>query len=46
LSDRTVQFEGIIPFMMEQANEGPKSAQKWAANFTHMVTCPECNGAD
>jgi excinuclease ABC subunit A len=45
LSDRTVQFEGIIPFVLEQANEGPKSAQKWAASFTHMVTCPECRGA-
>ena len=45
LSDRTVQFEGSIPFVLEQANEGPKSAQKWAASFTHMVTCPECRGA-
>jgi len=45
LSDRTVQFEGIIPFILEQAEDGPKAAQKWAAGFTHMVTCPECNGA-
>lgn len=44
LSDRTVQFEGIIPFVLEQANEGPRNAQKWAASFTHMVTCPECRG--
>lgn len=45
LSDRTVQFEGIIPFILEQAEEGPKNAQNWAASFTHMVVCPECNGA-
>ncbi|MEO8590367.1 MAG: excinuclease ABC subunit UvrA [Flavobacteriales bacterium] len=45
LSDRTVQFEGIIPFILEQAEEGPKTAQKWAASFTHMVTCPECAGS-
>ncbi len=45
LSDRTVQFEGIIPFILEQAEEGPKAAQKWAAGFTHMVACPECKGA-
>ncbi len=45
LSDRTVQFEGIIPFILEQAEEGPKTAQKWASSFTHMVTCPECNGS-
>jgi excinuclease ABC subunit A len=45
LRDRTVQFEGIIPFILEQANEGPKTAQKWAGSFTHMVTCPECQGS-
>ncbi len=45
LSDRQVQFEGIIPFILEQAEEGPKTAQKWAASFTHMVTCQECNGS-
>ncbi|QQR88373.1 MAG: excinuclease ABC subunit UvrA [Flavobacteriales bacterium] len=45
LSDRTVQFEGIIPYILEQAEEGPKTAQKWAEGFTHMIACPECNGA-
>ncbi|MEX1131818.1 MAG: excinuclease ABC subunit UvrA [Flavobacteriales bacterium] len=45
LSDRTVQFDGIIPFVLEQAEGGPKTAQKWAASFTHMVTCPQCNGS-
>ncbi|MBS1581167.1 MAG: excinuclease ABC subunit UvrA [Bacteroidetes bacterium] len=44
LNDRSVQFEGIIPFILEQADEGPKTAQKWAGQFTHMVTCPECEG--
>ncbi|MBL8003171.1 MAG: excinuclease ABC subunit UvrA, partial [Flavobacteriales bacterium] len=44
LSDRSVQFEGIIPFIMAQAEEGSKSSQKWAESFTHMVTCPECKG--
>src|SRR5690606_38654691 len=45
LSDRNVQFEGIIPFILEQAEEGPYSAKKWASSFTHMVTCPERNGS-
>jgi excinuclease ABC subunit A len=45
LSDRNVQFEGIIPFILEQAEEGPKTAQKWAASFTHMISCPECQGS-
>ncbi|MFN8350314.1 MAG: excinuclease ABC subunit UvrA [Flavobacteriales bacterium] len=44
LSDRTVQFEGIIPFVMAQTEEGMKGAQKWAEQFTHMVACPECEG--
>ncbi len=45
LRDRTVQFEGIIPFILEQAREGPKNARKWADGFTHMITCPECAGS-
>jgi excinuclease ABC subunit A len=45
LNDRNVQFEGIIRHVMEQANDGTKAAQKWAAGFTHMVACPACNGA-
>ena len=44
LSDRTVQFEGIIPFVLGQAEEGAKGAEKWAEQFTHMVDCPECEG--
>ena len=44
LSDRMVQFEGIIPYVMGQAEEGAKGAEKWAEQFTHMVTCPECEG--
>jgi len=42
LSDRNVQFEGIIPFILEQSDTGTKGAQKWAASFTHMVDCPVC----
>jgi excinuclease ABC subunit A len=45
LSDRTVQFEGIIPFILEQAEEGSPALRKWAAGFTRMVDCPECHGA-
>jgi excinuclease ABC subunit A len=45
LSDRTVQFDGIIPFILEESGEGTKTAQKWASSFTHMITCPECQGS-
>lgn len=44
LSDRTVQFEGIIPYVLSQAEEGAKGAEKWAEQFTHMVACPLCEG--
>ena len=45
LSDKMVRFDGIIPYILDQAEEGPKAAQKWAEGFTHMVACPECRGA-
>jgi excinuclease ABC subunit A len=44
LSARSVQFEGIIPYLLEQAKEGAKEDQKRAAQFTRMATCPECEG--
>lgn len=44
LSDRHVAFEGIIPHILDQADEGNRNSRKWAEGFTHMVTCPECNG--
>ncbi len=44
LSARTVQFDGIIPFILEQAQDGPPTARKWAEQFTHMVQCPLCEG--
>ncbi|MCB0792374.1 MAG: excinuclease ABC subunit UvrA [Flavobacteriales bacterium] len=45
LSDRKVQFEGIIPYILEQAEEGSKQLQNWADRFTHMIGCPECQGS-
>ena len=45
LSARNVRFDGIIPYILEQAQEGPKTAQKWASQFTRMAPCPECGGA-
>jgi excinuclease ABC subunit A len=45
LSDRNLQFDGIIPYILEQAQDGPKTAQKWASQFTRMVDCPLCEGS-
>ncbi len=44
LSDRSVRFDGIIPYILEQAQDGPQSARKWAGQFTRMVECPLCEG--
>lgn len=44
LSDRVVQFDGIIPYILDQAVEGTQAARKWAEQFTHMVQCPTCGG--
>lgn len=44
LSDRTIQFDGIIPFILDQAQEGTASARKHAEQFTRMVQCPLCEG--
>lgn len=45
LSDRHVQYEGVIAHILEQAQDGPKATQKWASSFTHMVACPECGAS-
>lgn len=44
LSDRTIQFDGIIPFILDQAQEGTATARKLAEQFTRMVQCPLCEG--
>ncbi|TNF27593.1 MAG: excinuclease ABC subunit UvrA [Bacteroidetes bacterium] len=45
-SSYSLSFEGIINFISRQNDEGDsKALQKWAANFTHLKTCPTCNGA-
>jgi excinuclease ABC subunit A len=44
LRDKNVSFDGIIPFILEQAEEGSNQMKRWAAKFTHMVNCPSCDG--
>lgn len=44
LSDRSLQFEGIIDHLLAQAQEGTYQARKLAEQFTHMVECPVCEG--
>ncbi|HEY1045488.1 MAG TPA: excinuclease ABC subunit UvrA [Bacteroidia bacterium] len=39
-------FKGIIPIIEEQYYEGKSdSLSKWAEEFMHSKTCPECNGS-
>jgi excinuclease ABC subunit A len=40
-----MQFEGIIGFIERMARENPTaSIQRWAAEFTNHIECPQCNG--
>lgn len=45
-SSYSLSFEGIINFISRQSEEGDsKALQKWASSFTHLKTCPTCEGA-
>ncbi len=38
-------FEGVIPFMQRQQEEGSEKMQDWLRDFIQVDTCPECKGA-
>ncbi|MCF8276612.1 MAG: excinuclease ABC subunit UvrA [Flavobacteriales bacterium] len=45
-SSYSLSFEGIVNFISRQNDESDSTAlQKWASSFTHLKTCPSCNGA-
>lgn len=38
-------YEGVVKYiMMQQDDDAPASAQKWAEQFVSMTVCPECHG--
>ena len=37
-------FEGIISFIVNNAEDAPANVRKWAAQFMHTRTCDQCNG--
>lgn len=37
-------FEGIINFLMRQADDGTAAIQRWAQSFMNVVTCADCEG--
>jgi excinuclease ABC subunit A len=37
-------FEGIINFIVKNAEDAPSSIRKWAAQFMHTKTCDVCQG--
>jgi excinuclease ABC subunit A len=40
-----LNFDGIVNFIVAQYEESPSGAiRKWAADFMHQKTCPECQG--
>ncbi len=44
-STYNLNFSGIINFIITQSiDSSSKGIQKWASNFTNVITCPECLG--
>lgn len=43
-SRKDFTFEGIISFLMRQADDGTAAIQRWAQSFMNVVTCTECEG--
>ena len=38
-------YEGVAKYiLMQQDDDAPASAQKWAEQFISMTECPECHG--
>ncbi len=45
-STYTLNFEGVVNFILNQAQESPsKNIQKWVGGFLNKIPCPECGGA-
>lgn len=44
LDDVNFKFEGIVDFLLRQAEEGSAVIQRWAQSFMNTITCPECHG--
>ena len=45
-SDYFATYEGVVKYIrMLQEKEASATAQKWADQFAHTATCPECKGA-
>lgn len=41
----SMSFEGVLHYIeMQQESEASATAQKWANQFSRIITCPECNG--
>ena len=42
----SIDYDGVVPFLEHQYNEGHTSALKrWAKGFMDEISCPECHGA-
>ncbi len=39
------KYEGIIPFLRRQQENGTEKIQDWLKDFMTINTCPDCNGA-
>ena len=42
----SIDYDGVVPFLEHQYNEGHTSALKrWAKGFMDEISCPDCHGA-
>ncbi|GAB4395371.1 MAG: excinuclease ABC subunit UvrA [Microscillaceae bacterium] len=39
-----VKFEGVMPYLQRQQEEGTDKMQEWIRDFMTVRTCPECQG--
>ena len=39
------EFEGVLPFLKRQADEGTKRIQRWAETYTNTEPCSQCKGS-
>ncbi len=45
-STYSINFEGVVNFIISQNNENPTNGiKRWANSFMNKIECPECNGS-
>ena len=45
ISDEYREFEGVLPFLKRQSQEGTTRIKRWADTYTKTERCSHCNGS-